>query len=642
MTQTLNGTAGADTLTGTDPGNAANPDGIDIINGGAGNDTLSGLGGNDTISGGAGADAMNGGAGIDTLTYANATAGVGVALNTIARGGDAQGDTMSGFENLIGTAFNDQLAGDSGRNVIRGGGNDYIQLTGGGDTMDGGAGSADIIDLRVWGSALTVNLAAGTLTGASTGGATLSGLEWILGSGFNDIQTANQAVNTILSGGGGNDTLNGLDGNDQLYGDNFSGTGGGNGTDTLNGGNGNDYLEGGRNGDQINGGAGTDTIGYADFSVGVTVNLATGTATGGDATGDTYTSIENVTGSGQADILTGNAAANTLNGAGGADLLDGGAGADVLNGSFSADTATYAASTAAVIVNLLTNVNIGGHAEGDSLISIENVTGSAFADVINGNAGANVLSGGSGNDALQGGAGADTLAGGAGIDRASYTTSSAAVVVTVNGAASGGDAAGDILSGIENLTGSALNDSLTGDAGANTLDGAGGDDPPAGGAGADTLIGGTGIDTASYAASAVAVAVNLLTGTGTGGDAQGDILGGFENLTGSAFADTLTGLAGANVLTGGNGDDALQGGAAADTLQGGAGNDRFVHTALSDSAVSGLGKDVIRDVSTGDKIDLSAIDADGDSGNGDTAFTFGTGDFTRHAGELRVVTYGSI
>ena len=94
MTQTLNGTAGNDTLTGTDPGNPANPDGIDIINGGAGNDTLSGLGGNDIISGGAGADAMNGGAGIDTLTYANATAGIQVALNAIAGLGRGQGGLM--------------------------------------------------------------------------------------------------------------------------------------------------------------------------------------------------------------------------------------------------------------------------------------------------------------------------------------------------------------------------------------------------------------------------------------------------------------------------------------------------------------------------------------------------------------------
>jgi Ca2+-binding RTX toxin-like protein len=90
------------------------------------------------------------------------------------------------------------------------------------------------------------------------------------------------------------------------------------------------------------------------------------------------------------------------------------------------------------------------------------------------------------------------------------------------------------------------------------------------------------------------------------------------------------------------GGDVLTGGGGGDALKGGVGSDRFVYTGLSDSAVSGLGKDAILDFSTGDKIDLSAIDADGNSSNGDTAFTFGTGDYTRHAGELRVVTAGSV
>jgi len=93
--------------------------------------------------------------------------------------------------------------------------------------------------------------------------------------------------------------------------------------------------------------------------------------------------------------------------------------------------------------------------------------------------------------------------------------------------------------------------------------------------------------------------------------------------------------------TGASGDDALTGGGG-DLLKGEAGNDRFVDTALSDSAVSGAGKDTVADFSTGDRIDLSGIDADGNSSNGDTAFTFGTGGFTGHAGEVRVLTSGAI
>jgi Ca2+-binding RTX toxin-like protein len=101
----------------------------------------------------------------------------------------------------------------------------------------------------------------------------------------------------------------------------------------------------------------------------------------------------------------------------------------------------------------------------------------------------------------------------------------------LTGLGAGSDAQGDILGGIENIVGSAFNDTLTGDGGTNAL---------VGGAGADTLIGGPGIDTADYSTSTAAVSVNLLTGVGSGGDAQGDILTGIENIVGSDHADTLT------------------------------------------------------------------------------------------------------
>ncbi|OWJ55820.1 calcium-binding protein, partial [Inquilinus limosus] len=208
--------------------------------------------------------------------------------------------------------------------------------------------------------------------------------------------------------------------------------------------------------------------------------------------------------------------------------------------------AAYGASAAAVTINLATNTANGGDATGDTFNSIENLTGSNSADSLTGDAGANVLNGGDGNDTLIGLDGADTLQGGNGTDTVTYAASAAAVVVTVNGTGSGGDAQGDALSGIENLIGSAFNDTLTGDAGANVLNGGNGNDTLQGRGGADTLTGGAGTDTASYAASAAAVVVNLLNGTGTGGDAQGDTLAAIENTTGSAFNDTLTGNAGVN------------------------------------------------------------------------------------------------
>ncbi|WP_454017899.1 hypothetical protein [Azospirillum sp. Marseille-Q6669] len=85
----------------------------------------------------------------------------------------------------------------------------------------------------------------------------------------------------------------------------------------------------------------------------------------------------------------------------------------------------------------------------------------------------------------------------------------------------GGDAEGDRLTGIENLSGSGHADLLIGDGGANRLDGAAGDDTLIGGAGADTLVGGAGIDTADYSASAAGVTVDLAAGTGSGADAEG-------------------------------------------------------------------------------------------------------------------------
>jgi glucose/arabinose dehydrogenase len=110
-------------------------------------------------------------------------------------------------------------------------------------------------------------------------------------------------------------------------------------------------------------------------------------------------------------------------------------------------------------------------------------------------------------------------------------------------------------------------DILRGLGGNDMLFGGSGNDTLEGGPGADTLIGGPGMDTADYSASAAAVSVNLFTGLGSGGDAQGDILGGIENIVGSAFNDTLTGDNGGNALNGGRGNDTLTGGPGADTFR---------------------------------------------------------------------------
>ena len=91
------------------------------------------------------------------------------------------------------------------------------------------------------------------------------------------------------------------------------------------------------------------------------------------------------------------------------------------------------------------------------------------------------------------------------------------------------------MSGFENAVGSAFGDTLAGDGGANALTGLAGDDWLVGGAGSDSLDGGAGTDTAYYGNSTAGVTVDLSTGTGTGGDAQGDTLTAVENVVGSAF-----------------------------------------------------------------------------------------------------------
>ena len=138
-------------------------------------------------------------------------------------------------------------------------------------------------------------------------------------------------------------------------------------------------------------------------------------------------------------------------------------------------------------------------------------------------------------------------------------------------------AAGDRLGGIENLTGSALADTLAGDALDNVLKGGGGDDTLSGAAGNDTLEGGAGDDT-------------LMGGDESGDDADGNPNG-----------DTLKGGAGDDTLMGGTGADTINGGAGDDDLFGGTGNDTFVF-----SPDDGAGSDIIQDWATGDRIDLSA------------------------------------
>lgn len=351
---------------------------------------------------------------------------------------------------------------------------------------------------------------------------------------------------------------------------------------------------------------GTDWINAAGMIHDMVLDLAPGASSTMD--GQAFvkiaagTLIENaVTGDGN-DHLYGNHLANELIGGRGDDYIEGRGGADVIDGGQGNDTAGYTQSGTGVDVDLTRATQLYGDAQGDRLTSIENVTGSAFDDVLRGDSGANVLTGGAGNDVLEGRGGADVLDGGAGMDTASYASSGAGVDVDLTRAVQrGGDAEGDRLISIERIEGSRFDDVLRGDAGDNVLrggagndrlyggdgrdvlEGGDGDDTLDGGAGADVLSGGAGTDTVEYLLSDAGVRVNLGARTATGGHATGDVLIDIENLTGSQFSDILTGDSGNNVLRGEGGNDTLYGMDGDDILVGGAGNDMLY---------GGKGKDV--------------------------------------------------
>src|SRR5262245_45917642 len=143
----------------------------------------------------------------------------------------------------------------------------------------------------------------------------------------------------------------------------------------------------------------------------------------------------------EADTIYGFEGDDTIFGLGGTDLIMGGLGADRIDGGAGIDTAYYQDSLEGVNVDLSTGRGTGGSAEGDVLISIENLFGSAYSDVLKGNASANRLDAAGGDDFIKGGGGADTIDGNAGIDTASYADSNEGVSVSLaTGQGSGGTA----------------------------------------------------------------------------------------------------------------------------------------------------------------------------------------------------------
>ncbi len=364
---------------------------------------------------------------------------------------------------------------------------------------------------------------------------------------------------------------------------------------------GNDLIQGNGGADTLDGGEGLDTVTYLYSASGVSINLTTGTSSGGDAENNTFIDIERILGSNFADEIIGNDIDNLIQGNGGADTLEGGAGKDVLS---------YRSSKSGVSINLATNTAAGGDAEGDVISGFERILGSDFADYLVGDDQDYFIEGNNGADTLEGGAGKDILA---------YNTAKSGVDVNLTtGTVAGGDAEGDVISGFEWIIGSKYSDYLIGDLGDNrlnggdgndklngvggndTLNGGDGNDTLDGGAGIDFLDGGDGIDFLLYGSADSGVMVDLSTGLGAGGDAEGDVLSGFEKINGSKYSDYLIADEGNNRLNGEAGNDTLDGGFGKDTLNGGAGSDLFII-----SLNSGVDKIIDLNLSEGDLIGLS-------------------------------------
>jgi Ca2+-binding RTX toxin-like protein len=354
--------------------------GDDVLTGGNGNDDIDGEAGDDRLIGGLGDDDLNGGADEDTADYSDAGAGVTVNLTSgAADDGEGGTDALTALENIIGSAFNDILSGNAGDN-----------------DLSGNAGN-DQADYSSAGAGVTVSLTSGSANDGEGGTDTLTGIENIVGSAFNDILTGDGVAN-VLSGGGG-----------------------------------------------------VDQVDYSGATAGVVVNLTAGRATDDASATDTLIDIENAAAGGFNDVLIGDSAGNTLVGGAGIDRLDGRDGDDRLEGGAGDDIYT---------VRTINDVVVEGVGEGakdrintfgdytnpenvEFLVGIfadqgltltgsdgrESITGSnriSSPDTIDGRGGNDklvglvgddILIGGAGNDRIFGNSGADVINGSAGNDR---------------------------------------------------------------------------------------------------------------------------------------------------------------------------------------------------------------------------------
>ncbi len=390
---------------------------------------------------------LDGGAGTDMADYSWCTKPVSIAL--IDDGQDVTGAWARNIENLIGSAGNDTLRGNSGDNHIDG----YL----GTNMLNGGAGE-DWVDFSSIYSSVSVSMRGDELGSAFFDGGRDSFYN------FEDVQ-----------GGHGDDNLTGDSRANKLY-----------------GGAGNDWLDGKGGVDTLNGGAGdNDIANFSGRAHGLTVTLNGShlvSAKIGGVLADRLANIEGIIGTFKADHLIGDSRGNYFKGAQGGDVIDGRGGIDIVD---------YSDKDRGLHIELHGSQTIGvkvGTTVEDHIRNVEGVIGTYRADTLIGD--------GNSREFFQGWLGKDTIDGGGGShDTVDYEERTAGVVVTLRAGSNTtvrvGGRSEDTIRNVEDVNGGQGKDHLGGDTKGNEFHGYGGNDVLLGQSGNDTLDGGGGRDTLS-------------------------------------------------------------------------------------------------------------------------------------------------
>ncbi|MEH2239504.1 beta strand repeat-containing protein [Nostoc sp.] len=632
--------------------------GNNTLNGGAGDDTLSATGstGDNLLDGGDGNDSIyvgsqsfvldppapfslvtqvDGGKGDDLLSvnYSAATAGITSTFNATTNIGSITGGknrvNYKNIErlNILGTAYNDNIVGNSENDTLSTG-------SAGKDTIDGGQGD-DVLSVDYSGATGGVT---STFNATSNIGSITAGTSSV---SYKNIERFN------ISGTAYNDNIVGQDGNDTL-------STGSAGKDTIDGGKGDDLL----------------SVGYSGATGGITSTFNATTNIGSITAGTNrvnYKNIErlNISGTGYNDQIVGNSGNDTLSGRGGNDTLTGGAGNDTFvyisyyyNDNFysgGTDTITdfggvgKGSNPSATVIDSLDTLQFTGKFT-DSLFTAQNLqltqNGNnleiTFGDVANGkvilqdfklenldNLPATSSRPAIGNILFYG---QTSITDSFDVFDANSTQTSLFNRNTVtflndlSNNITGFDNSNDVINGqggddiIDGLSG---NDILRGDAGNDTLIGGAGNDTLESSAGNDSLDGGTGDDNLSATGSR---GDNTFNG-GAGNDSlSASNSTGNNTLNGGEGNDSLnvSGFRGDNLLSGGDGNDFLYWNGFSNfgnnTLNGGAGDDTLNgETSTGDNLLSG-----------GEGNDYIDISADYNS-TGNNTLNGGAGDDTLNA-----------